>query len=355
MALVLASVGSTIGDFSDAAGQFFANLTQLKFSSLGWALLAFLIYLGLRSRSSYNSLRAAYPDERFPWRKIWGAYVAAYGLNGVVPAGGGSVVQLMLTRISIPGSSYPTVTAALALPVLFDSVVCTGLLLYAFLFNKRVFPAPKEFKSLESFDLAFLGRHPQLTIFIVTGVVVVLLVAFALLSRRLRRLWSDMRQGWAILRQPRRYLLGMCLPQLLAWGFRGATYYFLLDAFHVGASLRGALLVLAVQVIAAIVPFTPGGAGAQQALLLVIFSSTASTDSVAVFSVGQQIAIVAVSLLLAFGAIVLIFRYRSFRAVIRAAREHREQERKRADHAGDGAAREDAEAAAGSATTAEVG
>jgi uncharacterized membrane protein YbhN (UPF0104 family) len=327
MPTMLASVGSTIRDFTDAAAQFFDNVAQLKFGSLALALVAFLIYLLLRSRSTYNALRAAYPDERFQWRRIWGAYVAAYGLNGVVPAGSGSLVQLMLTRLSIPNSTYPTVTSAVALPVLFDTVVCTGLLCYAFLFNKDVFPAPKSFKSLESFDIAFFGRHPLITLFIVVGVVALVAVGLKLLSRRIAALWLHMRQGWTILRQPRRYLLGMCVPQLLAWAFRGATYYFLLDAFHIGASIRGALLVLAVQVIAAIVPFTPGGAGAQQALLLVIFSSTATTDSVAVFSVGQQIAIVVVALALAFGAIFFIFRYRSFGAAIRASREFHERER----------------------------
>jgi uncharacterized membrane protein YbhN (UPF0104 family) len=330
MPTMLASVGSTISDFTDAAAQFFDNLAQLRFGSLALALLTFLVYLLLRSRSTFNALRAAYPDERFEWRRIWGAYVAAYGLNGVVPAGSGSLVQLMLTRLSIPNSTYATVTSAAALPVLFDAVVCAGLLVYAFLFNKDVFPAPKSFKSLESFDIAFFARHPILTLLIVVGFVALVVIALRLLARRVRALWSQMRQGWTILRQPRRYVLGMCVPQLAAWALRGATYYFLLDAFHVGASIRGALLVLAVQVIAAIVPFTPGGAGAQQALLLVLFSSTATTDSVAVFSVGQQIVIAVVALALAFGAIFFIFRYRSFGAVMRASRAFHEQERRAA-------------------------
>lgn len=327
---MLASVGSTISDFTDAAAQFFDNLAQLKFGSLGLALVAFLIYLLLRSRSTFNALRAAYPAEQFEWRRIWGAYVAAYGLNGVVPAGAGSLVQLMLTRLSIPNSTYPTVASAAALPVLFDSLVCAGLLIYAFVFNGSIFPAPNTFKSLESFDIAFFGRHPILTLLIVIGLVALIVIGFRLLSRRIRALGSEVRQGWTILRQPRRYLVGMCVPQLAAWALRGATYYFLLDAFHVGASIRGALLVLAVQVIAAIVPFTPGGAGAQQALLLVLFSSTATTDSVAVFSVGQQIAIAAVALALAFGAVFFIFRYRSLGAVMRASREFHEQERRTA-------------------------
>src|SRR5260370_8570591 len=122
MPTMLASIGSTIRDFSDAAGQFFDNLTQLKFGSLGLALIAFVIYVLLRSRATFNSLRAAYPDEPFQWRRIWGAYVAAYGLNGVVPAGGGSIVQLMLTRLSIPNSTYPPGVTAIAPPVLFDTV-----------------------------------------------------------------------------------------------------------------------------------------------------------------------------------------------------------------------------------------
>jgi hypothetical protein len=46
-----------------------------------------------------------------------------------------------------------------------------------------------------------------------------------------------------------------------------------------------------------------------------------------VFSVGQQIVIVAAALALAFGAIFFIFRYRSFGAVMRASREFHAHER----------------------------
>jgi uncharacterized membrane protein YbhN (UPF0104 family) len=204
--------------------------------------------------------------------------------------------------------------------------MCAVVLGYAF--TQGIFPKPKDFGSLESFDIAFFGRHPDVTLFIVTALVVLALVLFAVLSRRIAAFWRQLRRGWAILGDRRRYLLGMCLPQLCGWVLRGVAYWFLLDAFHVGASVRGAILLLAVQVLAAIVPVTPNGAGVQQALLLYIFSSTATTDSVAVFAVGQQIALVGFSLAQAFAAMFFIFRYRSFRAVLRASREHREQERR---------------------------
>lgn len=318
MPVIVSSIGDTVRAFTEAAEQFFDNLAQLRFGSLLVALLCFGAYLLVRSRAPYNALTAAYPNARVPWRKVWGAYVAAYGLNGVVPAGGGSVVQLVLTRNAIRGSTFSTVASALCLPVLFDGVVCTGILIYAF--TQGVFPKPSDFGGLSSFDIAFFARNPGFTLFLLTAAVILGLVGFALLSRRVAAFWTDLRQGWAILGDRRRYLRGMCLPQACGWVLRGAAYYYLLDAFRVGATVGSAVLVLAVQVIAAIVPFTPGGAGVQQALLVVIFASTAPTDSVAVFSVGQQIALLVFTLLQGFAAIFFIFKYRSFRAVLRDSR-----------------------------------
>jgi uncharacterized membrane protein YbhN (UPF0104 family) len=111
--------------------------------------------------------------------------------------------------------------------------------------------------------------------------------------------------------------------QFLSWIARFASYWALLDAFHIGGSVRNALLVLGVQVVASVFPFTPGGAGVQQALLATIF---AHSKYVASFSVGQQIATAILSGVLGFAALVLIFRLKSFREVIARAKEHRRGE-----------------------------
>ncbi len=321
MPVIVSSIGDTVRAFSQAAEQFFDNLTQLRFGSLAVALVLFGLYLLVRSRATYNALRAAYPGEPCPWRKVWGAYVAAYGLNGVIPAGGGSVVQVVLTRNAIRGSSLSTVASALCVGVVFDGLVCTGILIYAF--TRGVFPKPSDFGGLSSFDIAFFAHHTRFTLFLITALTVAGFAGFAVLSRRIAAFLVDLRRGWAILGDRRAYLIGMCLPQAGGWILRGAAYYYLLDAFRVGAGVGAAVLVLAVQVIAAIVPLTPGGAGVQQALLVVIFSSTAPTDSVAVFSVGQQLALLAFTLAQGFSAIFFIFKYRSFGAVLRDSRAAR--------------------------------
>src|SRR5262249_60009573 len=98
-------------------------------------------------------------------------------------------------------------------------------------------------------------------------------------------------QVFAILTDRRRWLREMASWQSAAWVARFASYWFLLDAFHIGGSVRNVLLVLGVQVVAMLVPFTPGGAGVQQALLLTVFAGAATASQGAAFSVGQQLAL----------------------------------------------------------------
>ncbi len=139
----------------------------------------------------------------------------------------------------------------------------------------------------------------------------------------MRAFWERIRQGLAVLRDRDVYKRRMASWQFASWIARFFAYWALLDAFHIGGSVRNALLVLAVQVVASVFPFTPGGAGVQQALLLTIFSHN---PEVAAFSVGQQIATAVLTSALGFGALVFIFRFKSFREVIARGREHRRGE-----------------------------
>ena len=54
-----------------------------------------------------------------------------------------------------------------------------------------------------------------------------------------------------------------------------------------------------------------------------VFAGTATGATVAAYSVGQQIAIAAWTFAIGFGAIVWIFRFRSFKEVIAAGRAAR--------------------------------
>jgi uncharacterized membrane protein YbhN (UPF0104 family) len=314
----LASLGSSFRSFFDSVDQFFSHLAAVNWGALLLALLAFSGYLVLRSRGIFHALRAAYPGVPIQWRRVWGAYVAAAGFKNVVPAGGANVIQLFLTKSSIEGATFAAVGSAIAVGAIFDAAICALVLVFAF--TQGVFPKPPDFSKLNAFDLSFFAGHVQFTLFLLTVIGILVIVAFALLSARVKAFWMRVRQGFTILRDRRRYLREVCSWQAAAWLCRFAAYWFMLDAFHIGGSLRNAMLVQGVQVVSTIVPLTPGGAGVQQALLLTVFSGAASGATVAAYSVGQQIALAGFALALGFGALLLIFKVRSFKEVIRAGR-----------------------------------
>jgi uncharacterized membrane protein YbhN (UPF0104 family) len=321
---VLASLADTVESFLSAADDFFSHLATIDWFALILALGCFAMYLLLRSRALFNALRAAYPDETVQWRSVWGGYVVAYGLNNFVPASAGNVAQYYLTKNSIENSSYPTVTTALATGAVLDA--CVSTLVLAFAFTQGIFPKPADFADLGSFDLAFVGRNPEVTLFIVTAILVAALAAIAILSSRVHAFWARVRQGVTILRDRRRYAREMVTWQLGAWAFRFGTWWLMLLAFHIGGSLRNVLLVQAVQVISAALQVTPGGAGVQQALFVAVFSGIASDTAVAAYSVGQQIALSVFTLGLAFAAMTLVFRTRGFRQLLRDAKAARAAE-----------------------------
>jgi glycosyltransferase 2 family protein len=325
----LASFGDSFSAFFNAVSDFFDSLAAIQWLSLFIALIAFGIYLTIRARASYNILRAAYPGETIEFKYVWGAYIAGYGFNSVVPARGGDVIRLFLTKSRIPNSSYPAVASSFAVELIFD--LCMAVPILAFAFSQGAFPKPPDFSKLPAFDLAFFAAHPRFALFVLTVLGIGVLAAFALLSARVRAFWDRVRQGLTILSDRRRYFREVFAVQFCGWLFRFTAFFFLLGAFNVGGSVRNVLLVLGVNAVAALVPFTPGGAGVQQALLVKVFAGTATGATVAAYSVGQQIAIAAFTFGVGFAALVWVFRIRSFKEVIAQGQADRTAEGREAE------------------------
>jgi uncharacterized protein (TIRG00374 family) len=311
----------SFSSFFDAIDKFFSSLAAVHWGPLLLALAAFFVYLTLRARASFNILRAAYPDGQFRFLPIWGAYWAGYGFNNVIPARGGDVIRLFLTKTTIPGSSYSAIAAAFAVEAGFDLSIAIVVLTFAF--TQGVFPKPPDFSKLNAFDLSYFAQHPQFALFTITFLAIAVIVLTALLSARVKAFWARVRQGLTIVFDRRRYFRQVWLVQFCGWLFRFTAFWFLLEAFNIGGSVRNVMLVLGVNAVAAVVPFTPGGAGVQQALLVKVFAGAAAADVVAAYSVGQQVAIAAFSFAVGFAALVFVFKIRSFKEVIRRGRADR--------------------------------
>jgi uncharacterized membrane protein YbhN (UPF0104 family) len=326
----LADLGSSFEFFFDRAAAFFRNLSEIDWTSFALALLCLLAMQLCRAWAWRNVLRAAYPAQRIPYLPLAAAYLAGAGINAVVPAHAGDVTKVFLVKRQIPDSSYPAVTSSFLVQTVFDTSVGVLVLLYAI--TQGLLPPLPQIPELPAFEISFWADHPK-TLAITVGVLLIAIaVGIYMLAHRVRAFWDRVKQGLVILREPRRYMREVFAWQGLGWCFRFAAFWFFLEAFGLGGSVGNVMLVMSVQAIANIVPFTPGGAGAQQALLVATLHGPTRT-AVLSFSVGTQIAMAAWSIVLGFAAILLVFRTTDWRGLIKQAQDEKDQEDDRAEEA----------------------
>jgi uncharacterized membrane protein YbhN (UPF0104 family) len=319
-----ADLASSFRAFGRAAAEFFANLSQIEWTAFAVALLFLAAMQLARAWAWRNVLRAAYPDVPISFLRLGGAYLAGAGVNAILPARAGDVTKVFLVKRQVPGSTYPTVTSSFLVQSVFDTTVGVLVLLYAI--TQGLLPEPPRLPHLPAFEIAFWAEHPEVFAIVVGALLLGIAVAVFLYAHRVRAFWDRVKQGVAILRTPRRYLREVAAWQGAGWLCRFAAFWFLLEAFGIGGSIGNVLLVMSVQAIANVIPFTPGGAGAQQALLVATLHGP-SRAAVLSFSVGTQIAMAAWSVVLGFAATLLVFRTTDWRGLIKQAEEDRDGEK----------------------------
>jgi uncharacterized membrane protein YbhN (UPF0104 family) len=319
----LADLASSFNSFFNATTAFFDHISDIHWTPFAIALGLIAAMQLSRAWAWRNVLRAAYPGTPISFLQLSAAYLAGAGINAIVPARAGDVTKVFLVKRQIPHSSYPAVTSSFLVQSVFDTTAGILVLLYAI--SQGLLPEPPQLPHLPAFEISFWADHPR-TLLIVTGAVLLAIaIGVYYLAHHVRRFWDRVKQGLAILAEPQRYLREVWAWQGIGWLCRFGAFWFFLDAFGIGGSIGNVMLVMSVQAIATIVPLTPGGAGAQQALLVATLSGP-SRAAVLSFSVGTQIAMAAWSVLLGFGAILLVFRTTDWRGLIKQAQDEAERE-----------------------------
>jgi len=317
----------SLRSFWDAVEAFASALGGVAVGPLLLAIAFHVANLALRTRAWRNILGAAFPGARVRWAPVFGAYTAGVGANSVLPARVGDVIKLLLAHRSIRGSSYPALASSLLAETIFDLAV--GALLLVWALSLGVAPDIPDLPSLPIFELSWMARHPLATGILLILVLAGLLSGLIVAQHRIRAFWARVEQGLRILRMPRRYLRTVVSLQAAGWVTRIFTALFMLQAFHVEATLRNALLVMAVQAIGTLMPFTPGGVGPKQALLVVILAGAAARSDLLALSVGMEVAIVATNVVVGAASMALFFRDVSIRGAISHAREQVRSKRRR--------------------------
>jgi len=319
-----ADLSSSFNSFFNATTAFFAHLSDIRWTPFAIALCFLLAMQLCRAWAWRNVLHAAYPGERISFTHLSAAYLAGAGINAIVPAHAGDVTKVFLVKRQIPNSSYPAVTSSFLVQTVFDTTV--GALVLAYAITQGLLPPLPKIPDLPAFEISFWADHPKALLFTILGLLLATAIGIYFLAHRVRRFWARVRQGVIILATPRRYLREVAAWQGVGWLLRFAAFWFFLDAFGIGGSVGNVMLVMSVQAIANIIPFTPGGAGAQQALLVATLTGPSRT-AVLSFSVGTQIAMAAWSVVLGFTAILLVFRTTDWRGLMKQAQDEADEEK----------------------------
>ncbi len=293
----------------DAARAFFDGLASVRWGPLGLAVLCHLLKVAARTRAWRNIVQAAYPDADVRWRSVFGAYVAGVGVNAIVPARGGDVLKLYLLKHRVEGSTYPTLGSTLLVDTLFDTVLASALVAWALAFG--YLPGLDVFPTLPSIDWLYLFQHPRLGIVVGAALIVLIVVVLVWGSRKVADFWDRVRQGFTILRRPRDYLRRVVLWDVVDWSLRLASVYFFLKAFGLPTGGENVPLVQTTMSLSTALPFTPGGVGTEQALLVYTFQGEASTSALLGFSIGMKIVLTVVNV--AIGAVAILLMLKTLR------------------------------------------
>jgi uncharacterized membrane protein YbhN (UPF0104 family) len=304
----------------DAIRSFFDYLASIAWWAVAAALLCHFAKLAARTRAQRNAIGAAYPDVEVRWRTAFGAYAAGVGVNTILPARGGDVLQLFLLKRGVEGSTYPTLAAALLVLAIFDFVVALLLLLWALVATDAL-PGLDVIPRLPPIDWLWLFQHPEAAAIATAALVLVAFVAGVWSAKHIDAFRRRVAQGVAILRTPARYIRAVAAWQAVDWVLRLAAIAFFFHAFGIPATVGNAMLTQVSTSLSSILPLTPGGIGTEQALLAYVLRGEAPTSALLSFSVGMRIVVGVANVALGFAAIALILRTLRWRRAVGETRE----------------------------------
>ncbi len=251
--------------------------------------------------------RAAYPDaKKLPIMQIATCFVVGIALNGVLPMSMGSFVMAFMFLAIIPGATAAGVASGFGVHQIFFAVA--GVLTYGFLFW-RISGALNE-------TIGGISNHLPVLLLILIGLVIGVMVLLKAFKQKAIGAMENLKQGAAILQTPWRYLVGVLLLQVTAYGFELLTSFIFMRGYGIPATISAVLLNTAANSIATLTAVTPGGVGTSQALTTVALNGIADPATIVAYSLTQQLTLTAWNCVFAALLVVVFFGYKGGKSIV---------------------------------------
>jgi hypothetical protein len=196
---------------------------------------------------------------------VAGAHLAGSGLNSILPARSGDFLKLAMIRRRAPEMRYATLAATFIPETIFETLCGTALVIWALAHG--FLPVPLSPGELPQVDVSLVMTHPLLCALGAAVAAAVFVLISGWLRRRGSRLVGSVRQGLAIMSDPRSFITGVASWQAVSRLIRLAGLACFMEAFGLPLTLRTAVLVMAAQGAGRIVPLGPVSAGLRVAML----------------------------------------------------------------------------------------
>ena len=271
------------------------TITEISLGYLLGAIALKTVQTTLTAFAWYSILKYAYPTAHF--RVVLACYAISVALNGFLPANLGTLVMLLMFTTLIAGATFSGILGGYVVEKIFFTIIGAFTYLYLFL------------TVAGSFDLkfSFIHSHPWATAILVLGSAYLIFLLLRALWPKVVKWWEQAKEGGAILAEPRKYLVRVFTPSLLAWIASLGVMSIFLAAYDIPVSFDTLMRIAGGNSIANVTSVTPGGAGVNQAFNVASLNGIASPTDATAYSVAQQLVTTAWNILFAIAMLVWVF------------------------------------------------
>ena len=302
--LIVNEIGVPVGKW---ISDFLKQLGEVPLSAIVAGVVLETAQTTLAALSWLTILRVAFPDTHIPFRPILASYALGVGLNGFLIGNAGTWVMLVMFGTLIAGATFAAIMSGFVVQKIPFTVL--SIASYAYLFATV--------NGALSFEGNFISRHPWGTVVLIGLVAVAIVVLVRRYWARLAKLREQIASGGAVLGRPRRFLVGVFLPQLGSYAARLAIVAVFLAAYSIPVSFHTTVAVTTANSISKSVNVTPGSAGVTQALNVVVLQRVTSKANATAYSAGQQLIITAWDAVLAMALVAWAFGWAGGRELVR--------------------------------------
>jgi uncharacterized membrane protein YbhN (UPF0104 family) len=160
-----------------------------------------------------------------------------------------------------------------------------------------------------SFDVkfAFVHERPWATAILLLGGAFLIYLVLRAFWPKVVHWWDDAKEGGGILKEPRKYVVRVFTPSLLAWIASLGVMAVFLAAYDIPVSFDTLMRLAGGNSIANVTSVTPGGAGVNQAFNVASLNGITNATTATAYSVAQQLVTTAWNILFAIVLVVWVF------------------------------------------------